>query len=936
VSVDGKEKMIQKNEKYLALIRQLIPINELPAQIQDEFIKKASFLHVKRGDFLFQKGQQDGSAFYLLEGEIELQGDLENSVISGGTKGSRYAMAQLQPRQFNAKARTDATVLQILRSHIDNLIVLYEKEQADSYGREQEVNFTTVEVQDSSDGEDTDWMIRMLQSELFSRLPTANIHTLFALLEPLELNAGEVVIRQGDTGEYYYIVKEGRCQVSRKPRAGSKDINLATLGPGDSFGEESLFTETSRNATVSMLIAGTIMRLSKDDFFELIKKPLLQEISYTEALCLVDIGTGQWIDVRFKNEHEESAIAGSRNIPLNMLRIEAAKLPRDRQYIVYCDSGGRSLSAAFLLTSLGFNVSYLAGGLVNNPQAGKSANKSVTAVNIESGSKPELPETDLRTPDGKPLMFADDSAEEVILLKPAPQPAPEPAAPVSLTPPARSLARQPVVAQSPESPPRALPAAGPAADPTATLLRNKIPDVPDIGMDAAEELSISGALEMNIDALRVTLDEDFADEDLDPDIKASLLETELAKTNLKLMDTSRIIQIAESKGVKQAREELEHKLHKERIRIEVAKHAAEMEARKLCELEESKIARKKEEAARLLQKEKKKLELIYIRNAEEMERINLIKQETEIRLRESKEKLERSTAEAGRKMAEARQQLALARKMKADIEKSRAELLQVEETQKIKQADLELKIQYEVKTKLEEGRRIMAEQIANHQNELEIFKQQKAAAEAAREAARKEAQRIIAEQKAQYERDKETILLQLNTERLQLEAEQLKIQQAMLDVQRMKQEAEEAKQQATEETRSLQQRQKQLQLNMNREIEARVKVELKKALEKLQQAKKNIAQAEHAQIKIAAVRKANEQHLREQMVHERKVVEKLQVKTVPQPAAEEKQAQLQARIFSHQEKLKRIQQSALAAKMSSIPGLAKVPELQSGLSKNNS
>ena len=223
--------MIEKNEKYLELMRQLIPINELPAAIQDEFINKAELVAVAEGDVLFEKGQEDDYSYYLLEGEIELQGDLENNTITAGTKGSRYAMAQLQPRQFTAVALIDCIVVQILRSQVDNLIVLYENEQADSYGREPEIDVSGVNVDDDDDGENTDWMIKMLQSELFSRLPTANIHTLFALLEPLELKTGDVVIRQGDPGEYYYIIQEGRCQVSRKPRADSKDINLAVMGP---------------------------------------------------------------------------------------------------------------------------------------------------------------------------------------------------------------------------------------------------------------------------------------------------------------------------------------------------------------------------------------------------------------------------------------------------------------------------------------------------------------------------------------------------------------------------------------------------------------------------------------------------------------------------------------------------------------------------------
>ena len=402
--------MAKDNEKYAGAIRQLIPINELPPQIQNEVIKNANIIETRKNGFVFKQGDKDGFSYYCLDGEIELlANNQQHNVIVGGSDRARYAMAQLQPRQFSAKARTKAVVFQISRDTLDKMVVMHEKEESDNTDMTLTGGgFATVEEVDVDEMEgEVDWMTRILQSELFSKIPTANIHALFAMLEPVEFKAGDKVVTQGEPGEHYYIISEGSCQVSRKPSSGDKDINLAVLKAGDSFGEEALIAETTRNANVSMITDGILMRLSKDTFIDLIKKPTLHSIAFNDAAKLVTDGKAEWLDVRFKNEHESSAIPNSLNIPLNVLRLQTEKLSQDKQYIVYCDNEGRSSTGAFLLTGLGFDVSYLKGGLINNPEA---------AVGAEPAPPPPPKEEPVKAEEKKP--------------EPAPQKA-EPEQPIS-------------------------------------------------------------------------------------------------------------------------------------------------------------------------------------------------------------------------------------------------------------------------------------------------------------------------------------------------------------------------------------------------------------------------------------------------------------------------------------------------------------------------
>lgn len=206
------------------------------------------------------------------------------------------------------------------------------------------------------------WMTHVLQSSLFSSLPTRNLQEVFNLFELRNVKAGDVIITQGDTGDYYYLIKSGRCTVRKKPTGEDTNV-LAQLSEGDHFGEEALIGNTLRNATVKMITDGVLLRLKKDDFLSLIMNPTIEMLSLSMAHDMISKGS-VWLDVRFPAECQNHGMDGSINIPLNILRPWSYKLDRTKYYIVYCDNGSRSSIAAFLLAELGFTVSCLDGGLI--------------------------------------------------------------------------------------------------------------------------------------------------------------------------------------------------------------------------------------------------------------------------------------------------------------------------------------------------------------------------------------------------------------------------------------------------------------------------------------------------------------------------------------------------------------------------------------------
>ena len=317
-------------------IKSFSPINSLNPENAQELIKKISATPLQAGHYVFKKGDTDKIHVYVLKGEIELVQDKKVvRAIKAGSPEGLQPIAHGFPRPVSARAKTDSVVTKI---NSDMLDIMLTWDQTGSY---------SVEAVDEEDDE-TDWMTRILQTRAFHRIPPANIQAMFMRMESVSYKPGEKVIEQDAEGDYFYIIKEGRCLVTRATPANPNGVKLATLSVGDSFGEEALISDSKRNATITMLTEGHLMRLNKEDFNSLLNEPLLNWVDYDEARKLVEEGA-VWFDVRLPTEHKAKHIKGSINIPLIFLRMKANSLDTDKKYVIYCDTGRRSSAASFLL-----------------------------------------------------------------------------------------------------------------------------------------------------------------------------------------------------------------------------------------------------------------------------------------------------------------------------------------------------------------------------------------------------------------------------------------------------------------------------------------------------------------------------------------------------------------------------------------------------------
>jgi CRP-like cAMP-binding protein len=869
------------NERFLELLTALVPINGLAPQHRRKIMKRAQFREYRQGRYVFRQGDRDSYAVYLLEGQLDLyaDGNLVKTVM-GGTDAARYALAQLQPRQLSAHARTPVTVMRVDRSLLDRLL---------SMGF-QGTTTQELEVTELGPGEAGGWMGRMLHSELFKHMPAGNIQRIFTLMESFEAAAGDVIVRQDEPGDYYYVIQRGHCEVARRAAGVKHDVRLAELHEGDSFGEEALIADATRNATVRMLTDGELMRLTKEDFIELIKKPALKSVTYKQAREMISAGA-VGLDVRFPEERGKSGIPGALNVPLNLLRMEAARLDSGKRYCIYCDDGRRSAVGAFLLTARGFDASYIVGGLAKPvpkpapaakeappeapPTRGRQDYRSArhqpdTTIDADiraSSLKAELAKANMRLEEALRLKAAAESArhevEQTLSTKLHAERAELNARAAEADAALREAQRLKAEAKAAKMATEASAFAKDQAEAKRTLrlreeterrLREQQGRQQDASARSDEEVAriarIKAEAEEGLKAERAALEAQAADvrRQLEDALKIRAEAEEVArsmqitsKTRLRAeQETLR----AEAERVSQALEEA-MRIKKD---VEMAKRAAEEEASRRRQEEEENIRQLRREAERRLREEQAKLEGEYARNAEALAEIQRKKEQAEARLREQRKRLEAEAAEARRQMDEAR-------RARMEMESTRRSVAE-EERLHADELAREQKRREEVQHRLAEEKRRLEEAFARNAAELEQARGERAAAEAARRAAAEEAERIIAEYKVAYEQMRQQKEAELQAHRQRLQSEGQRIRDHLAEAQDARREAQAARLEAEREVARLR-----AELGVAKAESAakqRLKAELQALEAGMSQADERVVAAEHAQAEALAAQEANE------------------------------------------------------------------------------
>ncbi len=335
----------------------LEPLGSFAPQRLYELLEHCRVETLRKGQNPFERLEPDAHSLYVLEGELELvYGDGNCLRIRAGSEWAKRPLGKGQPPIVAATVLADARVLCVNNDLLD---IVEERDRRLS----RESGDRAADIRPLGSG----YLARSGMNSAarfklwpFMQLSPEQLGKLLQTVEVVLVWDRQTIIREGEAGDYYYLLERGQATVSR--RVGGVDMMLAELKPGDAFGEEALISGARRNATITMRSNGVLLRLRRGDFLRFMREPLLHNLDYVTASRRAGAGA-VWLDVRHPPQYQRNRLPGAINVPLNDIRSAIGVLGKAGSYIAYCEDGRASPVAAFILAQAGYDVSVLDGGL---------------------------------------------------------------------------------------------------------------------------------------------------------------------------------------------------------------------------------------------------------------------------------------------------------------------------------------------------------------------------------------------------------------------------------------------------------------------------------------------------------------------------------------------------------------------------------------------
>jgi len=112
--------------------------------------------------------------------------------------------------------------------------------------------------------------IELREVPLFSEMDEQEVAGIRAIMQEMKFKPGQVIIREGEIGDLFYVITEGHAEILIHDADGA-ELLLHEVGPGDFFGELSMLTNEPRAARVRAVDQVSTLALERDDFFEFLR-----------------------------------------------------------------------------------------------------------------------------------------------------------------------------------------------------------------------------------------------------------------------------------------------------------------------------------------------------------------------------------------------------------------------------------------------------------------------------------------------------------------------------------------------------------------------------------------------------------------------------------------------------------------------------------------
>ena len=252
-------------DSQLRILKGLTPFSALSAT---DFIKIAAQGVINdqpAGELIFKRFSNDSMSHWLLTGRLNLVNDaFENRAFTESDSQTYGAVDDFQPHTVSAVCETPCVVFTLAKAIQSEIEALLEAAASPAKSSQLTGN----------------WMERLLSTPLFEFIPPTNIEVLFKRFKTRQVSNGEIIVKQGEPGDYFFMIKTG--SVSVHVTINGKVNQVAKLTAGQSFGQDALVSDMPRNATVMATTPCELAMLTEADFEDLLLNPVIEAITTAE------------------------------------------------------------------------------------------------------------------------------------------------------------------------------------------------------------------------------------------------------------------------------------------------------------------------------------------------------------------------------------------------------------------------------------------------------------------------------------------------------------------------------------------------------------------------------------------------------------------------------------------------------------------------------
>jgi CRP-like cAMP-binding protein/Fe-S-cluster-containing hydrogenase component 2/thioredoxin reductase len=224
-----------------------------PLQIR-EFLIRSELYQKQPGDVVIARGEFANSVYFILEGEVGVQNDLENPAalarLGAGKFFGELALLSGRRRTRTTLATAPSLLLEVDRNTMIRLVR------------------SVPEVKQAIDNAS---IVRQIKVQLAPEIDDQLLDEVVRTARVVEFKTGDVLIEEGGHDDSVYLIQGGSVTVS-VPLGGGKDIISAYIPAGNYVGEMAMLMNAPRNATVKAAVPTEAIRVDGGAFRTLLDR----------------------------------------------------------------------------------------------------------------------------------------------------------------------------------------------------------------------------------------------------------------------------------------------------------------------------------------------------------------------------------------------------------------------------------------------------------------------------------------------------------------------------------------------------------------------------------------------------------------------------------------------------------------------------------------